>query len=112
MNTSLEELKKEVRERRQELKNWLYGTVWKQYDTEETALTVMDDVDKYLSDSWLDDFSAKLYRAGQSSGRNEAVDYIESGIDKAYMKVDEFRYVRHNDGLQKLLQAARTVEKE
>lgn len=43
-----EEKLKKFQERRDELKGWLYGTVYKQMDTEETAETVQDDVDTYF----------------------------------------------------------------
>ena len=48
----MDEKLKKLQERRQELKDWLYGTIYKLYDTEETAETVQEDVDRYFSDEW------------------------------------------------------------
>ena len=49
----MEEKLKKFQERREELKKWLYGTIYKLYDTEETAETVQEDVDRYFSDDWI-----------------------------------------------------------
>jgi hypothetical protein len=48
-----EEIIKKIQDRREELKGWLYGTIYKQYDTEETAQVVQEDVDTYFSDEWI-----------------------------------------------------------
>ena len=51
----MEEKLKKFQERREELKKWLHGTIYKQYDLEETAETVKENVDEYFSDEWLKD---------------------------------------------------------
>jgi hypothetical protein len=63
-------LLEEFKERREELKSWLYGTIHKQYDTEETAEAVQEDVDKYFSDEWL---STKLEEA-EKVGREQILE--------------------------------------
>lgn len=49
----MEEKLKKFQDRRKELKDWLFGTIYKLYDTEETAEIVQEDVDRYFSDEWL-----------------------------------------------------------
>lgn len=48
-----EEKIKLFQEKRQELKDWLYGTIYKKYDTEETAEVVQEDVDRFFSDEFI-----------------------------------------------------------
>lgn len=55
-----EESLKLLQDRREELKDWLEGTINKQYDTEETADTVREDVDRYFSDEWLGNLYEKI----------------------------------------------------
>lgn len=52
---SIEEKISLFKKQREELKGWLYGTIYKQYDTEETAETVQEDVDRYFSDKFIED---------------------------------------------------------
>ena len=51
---TLEEKIKLFKEKREALKGWLYGTIYKEYDLEETAQTVQDNVDEYFSDEWIE----------------------------------------------------------
>lgn len=56
----------EFKKQREELKGWLYGTIYKQYDLEETAETVQEDVDRYFSDEWIEKL---LSQAREEAGK-------------------------------------------
>lgn len=49
----MEEIKKDFEEKKKELKDWLYGTVYKGYDLEELAETVQQNVDDFFTEEWL-----------------------------------------------------------
>ena len=42
----------EFKNKKQELKDWLYGTVYKGYDQEEEAEVVQQDVEDHFTDEW------------------------------------------------------------
>lgn len=44
----------EFRDKKQDLKDWLYGTVHKRYDREEEAEIVQQDVENFFTDEWFE----------------------------------------------------------
>lgn len=59
---------KEFKKKKQSLKDWLYGTIYKQYDTAETVDAVQEDVEEYFSDKWIEEF---ITQVAEESRREE-----------------------------------------
>lgn len=54
MSKYIEEVIQEFRDKKQDLKDWLYGTVHKRYDREEEAEIVQQDVENFFTDEWFE----------------------------------------------------------
>ena len=50
--TTPKEVIEKFKNQKQELKDWLYGTVYKGYDQEEEAEVVQQDVEDHFTDKW------------------------------------------------------------
>lgn len=54
----MQDIKQKFNDKKKELKDWLYGTVYKGYDTEECAEVVQQDVDDFFTDKFIDELLA------------------------------------------------------
>lgn len=64
------------REKKQELKDWLYGTIYKGYDQEETADTVQQDVDYFFTTEWMKELIASEIELAEERLVNELKEMI------------------------------------
>jgi hypothetical protein len=67
-----EEILEQLKKQRQELKDWLYGTIYKQYDLEETAEAVQEDVDGFFPDEYFEKLLTKMQEEVYQRGLNDA----------------------------------------
>ncbi len=71
----------EFKNKKQELKDWLYGTVYKQYDTEETAEVVQQDVEDHFSDKWFEEIISHVESTAFAKGQRDMAKFLRKEIE-------------------------------